>query len=113
MDLTSSFAFYDLNHALGTSLGATLVNSLWYTGNRLLIPRVNDLRENLFHLAHDTLGHFGADKVYAALQDACYWPNMQQDLERANIPSCEPCQWNKSATTKTPGPLHPLPVPDG
>ena len=28
------------------------------------------------------------------------------------IPSCANCQWNKSTTTKVPGHLHPLPVPD-
>jgi hypothetical protein len=35
-----------------------------------------------------------------------------RDLERAYIPSCANCQRNKSHTTKPPGPLHPLPVPD-
>jgi hypothetical protein len=63
-------------------------------------------------LAHDCLGHFSADKLYATLQDAYYWPNMRRDLEKAYIPSCEDCQHNKSCTTKPPGPLHPLPVLD-
>jgi hypothetical protein len=87
-------------------------NGLWYIGDRLLIPRVTDLRENLFRLAHDTLGHFGADKSYAALRDAYYWPNMRRDLEQAYIPSCVDCLRNKSRTTRPPGPLHPLPVPE-
>ena len=51
-------------------------NDLWYISDRLLIPRVADIRENLFCLAHNSLGHFGADKSYAALCDAYYWPNM-------------------------------------
>ena len=46
------------------------------------------------------------------LQDVYYWPNMQTDLEKSYIPSCSDCQWNKSRTTKVPGPLHPLPIPD-
>ena len=58
------------------TLGATFMNGLWYVRDRLLIPRVNDLHENLFHLAHDTLGHFGADKAYTVLWDASYWSNM-------------------------------------
>jgi len=87
-------------------------NGLWYIGNRLLIPRVSDLRETLFQLAHDTLGHFGADKSYASLRDAYYWPNMRRDLEKAYIPSCADCLRNKSRTTKPTGPLHPLPVPE-
>jgi hypothetical protein len=48
------------------------INGLWYIGDRLLIPRVTDIRENLFRLAHDTLGHFGADKSYALLRDTYY-----------------------------------------
>jgi hypothetical protein len=87
-------------------------NGLWYIGDRLLIPRVTDLRENLFCLAHDTLGHFGADKSYASLRDTYYWPNMRRDLEQSYIPACPDCLRNKSRTTKPPGPLHPLPVPD-
>ena len=83
-----------------------------YIGDCLLIPRVADIRENLFRLAHDSLGHFGADKSYAALRDAYYWPNMRRDLEQAYIPSCVDCLRNKSRTTCPPGPLHPLPVPE-
>ncbi len=88
------------------------VNGLWYIGDRLLIPHTGNIREQLFRLAHDSLGHFGADKAYGSLRDAYYWPNMRCDLELSYIPSCEPCQRNKSRTSKIPGPLHPLPVPE-
>ena len=37
---------------------------------------------------------------------------MWTDLEKLYVPSCSDCQCNKSCTTKPPGPLHPLPVPD-
>ena len=47
--------------------GAQLINNLWYIGDRLVIPRTGDICENLFRLAHDTLGHFGADKSYVML----------------------------------------------
>ena len=56
--------------------GAKLMNGLWYIGSCLLIPRVGDVREQLYHLAHDTLGHFGSDKSYATLKDNYYWPTM-------------------------------------
>ena len=56
--------------------GARLINGLWYIGDHLVIPRTGDIHENLFHLTHDTLGHFGADKCYVNLCDAYYWPNM-------------------------------------
>lgn len=43
------------------------MDDLWYIGDCLLIPHVSNLHETLFHLAHDTLGHFGADKSYTSL----------------------------------------------
>lgn len=88
------------------------VNNLWYIGDRLLIPRIGNIREELFRLAHDCLGHFGSEKAYAALRDSYYWPNMRRDLEESYIPSCESCLRNKSPTTKPRGPLHPLPIPE-
>ena len=39
--------------------GAHIINGLWYTGDRPIIPRTG---ENLFHLTHDILGHFSTDK---------------------------------------------------
>lgn len=89
-----------------------LVNNLWYIGDRLVIPRVGNLRENLFRLAHDDMGHFGADKSYTTLRDTYYWPNMRRDLEDSYVPGCEDCQRSKSRTTCKAGPLHPLPVPE-
>ena len=71
-----------------------------------------DTHKNLFHLAHNSLGHFSADKSYASLRNNYYWPNMCCDLEDAYIPSCMDCLQNKSRTTKLARPLHPLPVPD-
>jgi hypothetical protein len=99
--------------ANGTTVhGITESNGLWYIGDRLLIPRFGDLRENLFRLAHNSTGHFGSEKSYATLRDHYYWPNMRRDLELGYIPSCPDCQRNKSCTTKPAGPLHPLPIPD-
>ncbi|KAJ3474978.1 hypothetical protein NLI96_g12135 [Meripilus lineatus] len=67
-------------------------NDLWYVGNRLVIPRVPDLREGLFRLAHDARGHFGFDKSYEVLRNEFYWPNMRKEIESMYIPSCEQCQ---------------------
>ena len=85
---------------------------LWYLKEHLIIPHEGTICKQLFWLAHDTLGHFGADKSYAALHGAYYWPNMHWDLEQAYIPSCPNCQHNKTAITKLVRPLHPLPIPD-
>ena len=87
-------------------------DKLWYIGERLIIPRTGNLRETLFTLAHDSLGHFGFHKTYGSLRTAYYWPNMRRDLEQGYVKSCPECQRNKSTTSKPLGPLHPLPVPD-
>jgi hypothetical protein len=36
--------------------GTKCINGLWYIGDRLLIPCTGDICENLFYLAHDSLG---------------------------------------------------------
>lgn len=92
--------------------GIQRTNGLWYVGNRLIIPCVSDIRETLFRLSHDVLGHFGFDKTYGSLRESFYWPNMRKELESAYLPGCVECQPNKSTTSKPTGPLHPLPVPD-
>jgi len=92
--------------------GISSANGLWYIGDQLIIPHTNNIRKELFRLAHDNSGHFGADKSYVALRDAYYWPNMRHNLEKLYIPSCADCLHNKSSMHKPSGPLHPLPVPD-
>lgn len=87
-------------------------DGLWFMGERLIVPAGCLARENIFRIAHDTLGHFGFYKTYAALHDSYFWPNMRKDLESGYIPSCIDCQQNKNSTTRPTGPLHPLPVPD-
>ena len=92
--------------------GASLVDGLLFISGHLVVPCVTAIQEALFLLAHDSLGHFGADKSYAALRSSYYWPGMRADLENSFLPSCASCQWNKSIPSKLSGPLHPLPIPD-
>jgi hypothetical protein len=87
-------------------------DGFWFVDECLIILNGRNVRETLFHIAHDKLGHFGSPKSYEALQASFYWPNMRHDLESAYIPACAECQQNKSRTTKPVGPLHPLPIPD-
>jgi len=87
-------------------------DGFWFIGKCLVIPKLPHIREALFHLAHDTLGHFGSDKLYAALCHSYYWPNMHKELEEFYVPSCVDCQHNKSSTMKPLSPLHPLPIPE-
>jgi hypothetical protein len=88
------------------------INGLWYIGNCLIVPHAGTICEDLFQLAHDALGHFGAKKSYASLHDSYYWPGMRRDLELSYIPACINCQQNKSSMSKPRGLLHPLPIPD-
>src|SRR6266404_3293192 len=90
----------------------TQTNGYWFIDNRLVIPAGKHVRETLFQIAHDKLGHFGASKTYNALRHSFYWLHMQRDLEEAYIPSCPECHRNKARTSKPIGPLHPLPIPD-
>lgn len=101
-----------LRENMASSPEARQTDGLLYWKERLIIPRHGTIRESLFRLAHDTLGHFGMDKTYGALRESFYWPNMRRDLELAYVPSCNACQCNKSSTRKPAGPLHPLPIPD-
>ena len=87
-------------------------NGLWFLGDCLIIPAEGAVREQIFRLAHDTLGHFGFHKTYETIRNSYFWPNMRSDLEHSYIPSCIDCARNKSSTSKPTGPLHPLPIPD-
>jgi hypothetical protein len=95
-----------------SKLGITERNGLIFIGKCLVVPKHKALREALFRLTHDNLGHFGSKKSYDSLQNDFYWPNMCKSLVTAYVPSCTDCQRNKNTTSKPGGPLHPLPVPD-
>jgi hypothetical protein len=70
-----------INKADKSIEGIEWKHGLLYIRNCLVIPRVGTLQEDLFHLAHDSLGHFGFEKSYASLQNSYYWPNMQSNLQ--------------------------------
>jgi len=91
---------------------AKMLNNLLFIGGRLVIPSKAGVKETLFQVAHDAMGHFGFEKSYASLRASFYWPNMRKELETAYIPACPDCQRNKSTTSAPAGPLHPLPIPD-
>ncbi|THH11766.1 hypothetical protein EW146_g7926 [Bondarzewia mesenterica] len=101
-----------LQRNLASIPGATCSDGLLFVGKRLVVPRVPHIREMLFQLAHDALGHFSSDKSYATLRDSYYWPGMRNDIQNGYVPSCPTCQRNKSPTTRPAGPLHPLPIPE-
>ena len=87
-------------------------NGLWFLDDRLIILNSGNLHKTLFRLAHNNLGHFGANKIHEALHTLYYWPYMHKDLESAYVPSCIECQRNKSSTIRSIAPLHLLLIPD-
>ncbi len=51
-------------------------NGLWYLDNRLIIPNGCGVREEIFRMAHDAMGHFGFSKTYDLIRSSYFWPNM-------------------------------------
>ena len=70
----------------------TVRNGLWYLNDRLIIPAGCGVQQEIFHIAHDTLRHFGFSKTYDLIRHSYFWPNMRKDLEEGYIPSCSDCQ---------------------
>src|ERR1700678_1307856 len=73
-------------------------DGLWFLGDRLLVPAGGNLREQIFAMTHDNLGHFGFSKSYKNICRSYFWPGMRKDLEDGYIPSCQECIRNKSTT---------------
>jgi transposase InsO family protein len=85
---------------------------LLYQG-RLVVPDEDNLRTRLIKEAHDQVStaHPGRDKTHRLLRLRYYWRGMLADIERY-IKNCHPCHRADVPRDKTPGFLHPLPIPD-
>ena len=87
---------------------------LVYTkGNRVYVPRVDNLRRELLKECHDSLwaGHPGIHRTLALVERAFYWPKMGIDVEEY-VRTCLTCQQDKVEQRKPVGLLEPLPVPE-
>ncbi|KJZ68960.1 hypothetical protein HIM_08979 [Hirsutella minnesotensis 3608] len=94
-----------------------LLQDLGTHGTRLIVPaQTSDkqtfLQTALIREAHEPqiFAHAGQNKVIKLLQRDFYWPRMKEDIRRY-IRNCHDCRRNKTPRDKTPGLLHPLPVP--
>jgi hypothetical protein len=85
---------------------------LLYSG-RLVVPADDNLRTELIKEAHNQVStaHPGRDKTYSLLRSRYYWRGMKADIERF-VRNCHPCKRADAPRDKTPGLLHPLPVPE-
>ena len=85
---------------------------LYYSGDRLYIPKDSLLRTRLLHECHDApmSGHLGKDKTTEQVKRRFYWPGMDDEIQQY-VRSCDACQRNKPSQQATPGLLQPLPIP--
>jgi hypothetical protein len=85
---------------------------LLYNG-RLVVPQSGHIQTELIQEAHNQVStaHPGRDKTYQLLRPRYYWPKMLRDIERF-VRNCQPCRRAHVPRDKTPGFLHPLPIPE-
>ena len=63
------------------------------------------------HHARQVTAHCGRTKTLGLISDQYYWPGLRSDVNRY-IDNCKVCKWITVPRDKTPGWLHPLPIPD-
>lgn len=87
-------------------------DGLWRKGQRLVVPDIPELKEQLFLGAHAHVysGHFGVQKTEEQLERLFWWPGLRPYV-KAEIKKCDACQRNKSLNMPSAGKLKPLPIP--
>ena len=88
----------------------THTHQLLLIDNRLCIPDVDNLCEDLMRQAHEGMaGHLGVEKTMEILRSGYFWETMSKDVHEF-VRACHLCQQANAPTMKPAGPLHPLPV---
>ena len=84
---------------------------LFTVGNRMYVPRWNNLRREILKECHDSkwAGHPGTHRTKAIIERSYYWPNMRSDID-AYVRTCLICQQDKVEQAKPAGLLEPLPI---
>ena len=72
--------FWDSRHDL------TTINGLLVKGSRIVIPR--SMQQDVLHKLHNA--HQGMDRTKRRARQACYWPKMNNDIEKMVI-KCTEC----------------------
>lgn len=90
----------------------SLKDGLLLAKGRVIVPNTDDLRMLLIREAHDqkATAHPGRKKTIRVLRDRYYWKGMTGDIEQY-IRNCHTCRRTHVPRDKTPGLLHPLPIP--
>jgi hypothetical protein len=81
-------------------------------GDRLCVPNVEGLREEILREAHNTpyAVHPGSTKMYKDLKQSLWWPNMKREVADF-VAKCLVCQQVKAEHQRPAGTLQPLPIP--
>jgi RNase H-like domain found in reverse transcriptase/Reverse transcriptase (RNA-dependent DNA polymerase)/Integrase zinc binding domain/Aspartyl protease/Chromo (CHRromatin Organisation MOdifier) domain len=89
-----------------------MVNGLWYTEGKLVIPDDDAIKESIFKELHDapTGGHFGIDKTLESIARRFFWRELRKDVEEY-CRTCPTCQRAKHVNKLPGGLLQPLPTP--
>lgn len=103
----------DLRQKVDTNEHLSMDDGILFFKDRLVVPMVDNVRTELIRQVHDQLSnaHAGRNKTYQELISRYFWNGMRKDVERY-CRNCHLCRTNHAARDKTPGLLHPLPVPD-
>lgn len=94
------------------------IQDLGIMDNRMWVPEKTAdgtifLRTALIREAHapPIFAHQGQHKCFKMLEREYFWPGMKRTI-RQYISNCHECRRNKTVHDKTPGLLHPLPLPN-
>ena len=82
-------------------------------GNRIYVPKVDDLRREILDEAHSApyAMHPGSSKMYQTLKSHFWWPKMKKKVAKF-VSKCMTCQQIKSEHQAPVGKLHPLRIPE-
>lgn len=90
----------------------TTMDGLTLYKGRLIVPDRDHLRTQVIQEAHSRLvtAHPGRNKSRQLVATRYWWPKLSADVDRF-VANCVTCRSSKAPRDKTPGLLHPLPVP--
>ena len=79
---------------------------------KIYVPSVRELHAKVLQENHNSPcgGHLGFDKIVQLVRRAFWWPYLNRDV-RKYVQQCFQCQVIKAERVKSPGLLHPLPIP--
>jgi len=90
-----------------------IVDGVLYYRDRLCVPNIEDLKNNIMTEAHSAKYsmHTGSTKMYKNLKGRFWWNNIKREIA-AFVSHCMTCQLVKAEHQRPPGLLQPLEIPE-